>query len=197
MESHLFDLGSRWRLTHGGVPASLPHEALVRALFLKSPVAEEENAVGIFRRGNIVRDEDSGTSLAQFSQRGEYQRLISAIQSSGCLIQEQDRRVSQVGSCDSDPLTLTTGQSSTALTNRCFVPLRHALNKFSSPSLGCSEIDFILADSRGPESDVVCDTSGKQHTILHHERNLCTEALNRILSEILTVNREIGRASCR
>ena len=75
--------------------------------------------------------------LLQFFQTLLDKFLAFIIQSTRCLIQNQDRWILQKYSCNRNALFLTAGQSGSSLTNECLIPIRKPHDEFMNISLLC------------------------------------------------------------
>lgn len=97
------------------------------------------------------------------------------IQSTGCLVQNQDSRVSNQRTSDSYTLSLATRQARTLLANHGVVTLWKFAYEVMSASQagGCN--DSLHCDARTGQRNVFSDAAVKQNVFLLHDANLAAQ----------------------
>ena len=113
-----------------GVDASQRHQRGMRAHLDDLAVFHDDNAVGALHGRQAVRDDDGGAA-----DHGRFQRLLHqafgfGVQRTGCLVEQQQRRVFQQRAGDRDALALAAGQAHATLAEERFVAVRQALDEF-------------------------------------------------------------------
>ena len=82
-----------------------------------SSSADHHNLVGVANRAQSVSDRNDCLSLHETFECIDHKPLRFSVKSSGRFIEKKDGTVSNHDASDADPLTLASGEGSTALTN--------------------------------------------------------------------------------
>ena len=96
----------------------------MRALFDDTAGVENEDAVGIADRGEIVCDDERRAAGAQVREAFEHEALRLRVETRGRLVHDQDRRVADHCARDAQPLTLAARQRQAALSDHGVVAIR-------------------------------------------------------------------------
>ena len=88
-----------------------------------------------------------------------------------------DKAYTTYGSCNRNPLFLTTGQSGSSLTNECLIPIRKFHDEFMNISLLCCLNDLFHRRIWSAIRNILTNTSTKQIYILLYQSDLFTKTL--------------------
>ncbi len=75
-----------------------------------SPLIQHDDTIGILDGKQAVCDDQRSSSTHQFVERRLNVTFGFSVESRGCFIKNQDRRILEDGTCDGQPLALTAGK---------------------------------------------------------------------------------------
>ena len=107
----------RESFVQSGINAVVGYQFVVRSVFDDSSMIENEDLICVADGAQSMRDDKSGAAVEQDFQRILQSRLGSTVDAAGGFIQNQNCRVRQHGSCETDELPLTGTHSGSAFTD--------------------------------------------------------------------------------
>ena len=111
------------------VAAARAKQTEVRAIFNDLALLNRNNAVSASECGKAVRDEDHGSASADAPHIGLDRGFAFIVQSGRGFVEDQNARVADQGPGDRNPLSLSPGQRSAALSDHRCVAFRKAENE--------------------------------------------------------------------
>src|SRR5215471_6166821 len=96
----------------------------VSAAVVDAAAFEDEHGVGVYEHRKTVRNDDDGTAFGDPQKVGIDDRLAFGIQRARRLVEDQDARIAEQRTGDSQALPLPAGQVRGALLNKGFVAAR-------------------------------------------------------------------------
>ena len=149
---------------------------------------EHKYFFSILDGGKTVGDYEGGAVLCQLLQGILYHFFTLVVQSRGCFIKNQYRRVFEEYSGDRQTLLLSAGQFDAPLSDIGVISIRKSHDKFMGIGI-FGGIDNLFSCSAGfPVSDVFVDRAGKEINILLYDPDLTAETLQRYFADIIAVN---------
>ena len=140
-------------------------------------IRQHQDPVGIADTGKSVGDSQSSTPLRQFSQRFCHGELTLIVQCGSGLIQNDDGRIFQKYSGNTDPLFLSAGQLYTPFSHISIITVLQSHDEFMSPGTLC-RIDHIFFRSPGTSiSDIFIDRTGEKIHILLYDTDIAPQTL--------------------
>ena len=148
----------RLRLKSSGLDApQFPIEspALLQKLPMSSfrgdhAILDHDNAVHLHDRRKPMRDHDDRLSLHKGLERVLNERFRLRIQTGGCFIKHEDRRIFQDRARDRDPLTFAAGKFHAAFTDKRRIPFGKRGNELVTMRRAAASITSSSLASRRP-----------------------------------------------
>ena len=110
------------------------------------------------------------------------------IQSTGGLIQDQDRRILQKNTGNGDPLLLPSGQTRSTLSHKAVITIRQRHNKVVNICLSGSILNLLHRGPRLTVCNILPDRTTEQINILLHQTNLIPKTFQCQFPDILSIN---------
>ena len=107
-------------------------------------VIHDNDSVSVLDTGNTLSNDQLGGIRDLFGKSTADPCICGGIYRTGGVIQDQDLRFLQKGTCDTETLLLTSGNVRTALFNECIVLIRHFFDEIiSAGKLACTAAFFF------------------------------------------------------
>ena len=113
------------------------------------------------------------------------------IHGSGCLVQDDDRRVSQNCPGDGDALLLSAGQAQSPLADLRIISVRHEDDVLMNIGGLCRFHDFLHGGLRHGVTDVFRDRAVEEERVLQDRRDVPAQAFERHAADIVPVDQDI------
>ncbi len=140
----------------------------MRALFGDDPVCEHDDAVGHPGGLEAVRDHHSRPSPGDAAGSRGHAGLGGEVEIRGRLVQEQDRRIDELGTCERDELALTRREGAPPLGDRGLIAARELGDELVGTDGNCGGLDLVVARVGASIGDVVVDRAREQEALLRH-----------------------------
>ena len=148
--------------------AVIQHDNLIRILYGRDTLGND-NLGGI---GNLLPE-----SLPDHGVR-------MGIHRAGGIVQNQDSRLLQQGSGNTETLLLSAGHIAAALLNPGVILLREALDKFIGAGQLTDADQLLIAGVLIAPAQVFLDGAGKQHVLLKHHGHLIPEGIQVVIPDV-------------
>ena len=119
-------------------------------------------------------------------------RFIFRVHTCSCLIQDNDRRVFQHGSCNGNPLFFAAGKSSTTFSENRIITLRKGHDKIVTAGSFCGFHHFLMGGILFSEADVIFDGVIKKIYILEYHGNIFHQAVQLVFLYIVAAYQDLS-----
>ena len=148
-------------------------------------LVEHEDALGTDHARQAVREDQRGAALHQPVERRLDDRLVLRVHCGQRLVQDQDRRVSQQGAGDRDPLALPARELDAALADDRGVAVRQPRDELVRIRGACGGLDLFRGCVGFPEAYVVFDGAVKKVGVLVHHRDVGVDVVGAEVAQIV------------
>ena len=169
-------------------------QLLLRARSLDRAVFEHDNVVGIFDRGQAVRDDEQRLALRQRGDAALELVLIFGIGEGRGLVQNDDGRVFEHHARDGDALLFAAGEALARLARRRVVALRELFDEFLALRGARRGPDLLVRRARIAEADVFKQRTVEEEIILRNKADVFRELRERHILDIHSADRDLARA---
>ena len=150
----------------------------MRSALHDAAVVDIHDLIAVADRGQTVGDDERCSALQHRIEASLQCFLGLHVDTRGCLIENQNRRIGKQCSGKRDQLFLALAQHGTALAHLCLVAVRHFADEFVRTH-GFACIDNLLqCRIEFSVTDVVLNVSRENKAVLHHNTHLFTQRMN-------------------
>ena len=133
-------------------------------------------------------DDDRGATARQALERLLHRFLALVIQSTRCLVQDQDLGILEKHARNGYALLLAARKTAAALAHDCVVALRQRLNEGIDIGAAGGRGNLFCRGARLAIGDVLANRTVKQIDILLHQANGAAQTLLRHVAHVLAVD---------
>src|SRR6266545_3225447 len=177
------------------VNAGARDQFLTAALFNDPTVVEHDDLIEVVNRGQAMCSNQSCPAAHQFFGWLHNRGFGGRIEGRSWFIQQQDRRVFQKCSRNSNALPLTNAQMSAPFADEAVVPLRHLPDKLVGLRPTRRFNDFSFGRIRPAIGNIFANRRREEQRVLKHDRDLCPQSLLSDLANIAAI--KCDRTCCR
>ena len=142
----------------------------MRSCLDDAAAVDSDDLIAVTNRRQAMSDHDHRASLCDLVETCEDMCLALRIERTRRLVEDQDLRVGDEGTCNGDALALSTGKQAAALADKGIVALRHFADETFDTCELCRTQDIFIGRVRQRRFDIFSNRACEEEALLHRRR---------------------------